>query len=63
MEHKHSSVRKEDRPLNMVLKQHPGSPVEERPLDVYGLWTSPLKEGQVRPQEHDGSSQTLKGDS
>ncbi|MCI30865.1 hypothetical protein A2U01_0052076, partial [Trifolium medium] len=58
-EHKHSrpssSVHKEDRPLNVVLKQHPGSPEEERPLDVPGLWTLPLKEGQVRSQEHDGS--------
>ncbi|MCI51636.1 hypothetical protein A2U01_0072880, partial [Trifolium medium] len=66
MELKHnrpSSAHKEDRPLNVVFKQHPGSPVKERPLNVSGLWTSPSKDGQVRSHEHDGSSQTLKGDS
>ncbi|MCI65353.1 hypothetical protein A2U01_0086611, partial [Trifolium medium] len=49
-------------PLNVVLKQHSGRPEEERPLDVFGEWTSPLKEGQHKPQECNGSAQPLKGD-
>ncbi|MCI38955.1 hypothetical protein A2U01_0060184, partial [Trifolium medium] len=61
--HPSSIVPEEDRPLNVVLQQHPGSPVSEHPLDVSGLWTSPLREGQGRSRERVGSPQSLKGDS
>ncbi|MCI15431.1 sulfate transporter, partial [Trifolium medium] len=53
LDHQHSRplspVHKADRPPNMVLKQHSGRPEEERPLDVFGEWMSPLKEGQHKP--------------